>query len=185
MKPCWWVGRLWAAGWIVCAMMLAGCGDGHDDQEEVQTVVVTNVVDGTVVTNVVIVPAPANDTNSNPGAVAPAAWNVTGNWSGTFQEWAGVGRAEHMELDLHQNRETVTGQYAAGDRNDPVVGNLTGKLRGDQMTLPIVYRQGGVGLDLSFQGQVTANGTVWKGLWWDRLSASSDSAGTFAFQKSR
>ncbi len=185
MKMSWWVGRLWAAGWIVCAMMLTGCGDDDDDQEEVQTVVVTNKVDGTVVTNVVVVPTPSNDTNSNAGAVAPAAWTVTGNWTGTHTLLAS-GTTTHMEFDLHQNGKTITGQFAVGSGANPAVGNLTGELIGNQMSLTIKYDLLGMGkLNLNLFGQVTDNGTVWKGRSRDISQPLVAFAGTFAFQKSR
>ncbi len=190
MKCTWALAGLSAAVLAVSSVGLTGCDDDKDEGE-VQSVVVTNVVDGTVVTNIVAVPddsqdpAPAGQELDPPAAQEPAALDVTGEWTGTYQEWGQRGSASHMEFDLHQNGRVIAGQYAAGDGPDPLVGNLTGTLHGDLMTLPVVYFRDGHGLKLEFQGQVSANGTAWNGIWWDRLDADNESDGTFACQKSR
>lgn len=181
--------RLIAAPLAFFTVGLTGCDDDKDEGE-IQTVVVTNVLDGTVVTNVVAVPddseepAPA-DQEAPSVDQEPAALDVTGEWTGAYQGWNGIGGATHLEFDLHQNGKVISGQYAAGDGPSPLVGNLTGSLDGYQMFLPVTYSRDGHGLKLEFHGQVSVNGTSWNGIWWDRLDADNESDGTFAFQKSR
>ncbi len=113
----------------------------------------TNVVTGVVVTN-----TPA------------ATLDVAGDWSGVYENQNG---SSHVDLQLLQNGDAITGQFAVGADT----GSVSGTLTGDHLITTLSYSNSPKWIKL--EGDVNATATVYQGNWTDSLGNS----GTFALQK--
>ncbi len=152
---------------------LMGCGGGDDDSPATTTTVVTNVVNGVIQTNVVVVTnAPAAD----PVAPAAAVLDVSGEWNGPLIPEAG--ESGHLELDLDQNGNAVIGQFfMTPDGIHGQVGTVNGVLNGAHLVLTLTVN--GVPTQMTLDGQVNAAATAYTGTW----DFTGGDSGTFALQK--
>ena len=169
--------RFWMSWASVAVLGLASSGlmacGGGDDEEEAPTVVVvvTNHVTGVVVTNVV---APAATNNpAAPVAEIPSTSQVAGEWNGAFTSDEGTG---HLDLDLLQTADAVTGQFFLTNGGPGQVGNATGTVAGDHLVVKLTVTGSPAWIDLD--GHVNASSTAYTGNW-----SGSFGTGTFALQK--
>ncbi len=168
--------RFWM-NWVGVAMLGVASGGlmacGGDDEEEAPTVVVviTNQVTGVVVTNVA---APAATNNpAAPVAAGPSTAQVAGEWNGAFTSDEGTG---HLDLDLLQTADAVTGQFFLTNGGPGQVGNATGTVAGDHLVVKLTVTGSPAWIDLD--GHVNASSTAYTGNW-----SGSFGTGTFALQK--
>ena len=167
--------RFWMK-WVGVAMLGVASGGlmacGGDDEEEAPTVVVviTNQVTGVVVTNVA---APAATNNPAAPVAAPSTAQVAGEWNGAFTSDEGTG---HLDLDLLQTADAVTGQFFLTNGGPGQVGNATGTVAGDHLVVKLTVTGSPAWIDLD--GHVNASSTAYTGNW-----SGSFGTGTFALQK--
>jgi|LSQX01.3.fsa_nt_gb hypothetical protein len=114
--------------------------------------------------------------NAAPNEPAPgAALSVAGEWNGVITSREGNG---HMELDLRQAGDVVTGQfYLTRDGFGGQTGQAAGRLDGNRLRLQLAVRGSDITMDMD--GRVNANATSYTGQW--ALGALDN--GNFALQK--
>lgn len=155
-------------GMALACLGLTGCGGDDDDADaSASTVVVTNVVDGTTVTTVVV------ETNA-PAAEGASILDVKGAWGGNFQTSHGQG---HLELDLSQTGVVVAGAFAVNTGGADSVGTLNGRVDGDSLDLTLVITGSAVWIRLA--GNVNAASTEFRGT----FSSSTYGLGQFVLRR--
>lgn len=178
-KAAGWLGALMVAG-LVCAGP-AGCSDDDQDaQEEAPTTeVVTNRVDGTVVTNVVAPNAEAPNAAAEEEAEAADVLNVAGEWNGVMKVTVPrAGETAHLDLDLIQNGQEISGQFFLNAEMKDIVGRVAGTLEGDNLLVSLL--DGPVGFrPYQLDGRVNASSSEYSGTW----ETVGVVGGTFALQK--
>ena len=173
MKNKWMVpGMKWGMGLAValtCAA-LAGCDDGGDDDgaEAATGVVTTNEVTGAVTTNGV-----TDADGVAPIVEGPVNAAVGGYWNGVFESDEGTG---HLELDLDESGDAVTGQFNLSSGGVNQVGNVAGSIEGDHLTLLMLVPGSDAWIELD--GYVNANVESYIGTW-----SGTFGSGDFALQK--
>jgi len=168
-----WMSWVGVAAIVVASGGLVACDD--DDDAEVQTVVVvqTNRVTGAVTTNVVAV-ADGGDAAAAPAGEAAANYaQVAGAWNGVFGSNEGTG---HLDLELDQTADAVTGQFYLTNGGPGQVGNATGIVMGDHLVVMLSVSGSDAWIELD--GHVNASSTAYLGNW-----NGSFGAGTFSLQK--
>ena len=176
-----WMAWLGVAALAAAGAGLAGCEDEDgEDADAVPVVVVTNVVGGTVVTNVAPAPAQTNAVAAEEEE-APAAdiLEVAGKWNGVIA--VSGGSTMHMDLELNQNGTAISGTAAFMKDGHRAAYPATGTLAGDQLNLELTRGARVVSLDdlrISMVGFVNASATAYEGTW-----SGGISRGTFALQK--
>ncbi len=178
MKTNWMVPRsAWTLGLAVALSCpgLAGCDDdGEDADGDAAPAVVTNAVTGAVTTNAVAVTDEAGTADADepvPGAAALA--NVAGEWNGSFRGDEGNG---HLDLDLRQTDEMVTGQFNLSNGDSNQVGTIAGNIDGRHLVLMLMVPGSGAWIELD--GQVNDAVTAYTGTW-----TGTFGSGDFALQK--
>lgn len=173
-----WLGGMGMVLALACGGSL-GCSDDEEDAKTATTTVVTNHVNGTVVTNVVVVPVAPVAVEPNAPAVA-AVLDVAGEWNGVLNVMVPNPEQAHLDLDLDPNGGTISGQYFYSVQNVGVIGKANGTLAGNHMVLSLVPDQAVRYPTFRFDGHVNASATDYSGTFTaDRMNGS----GTFALQK--
>lgn len=168
----------WAAGWWWMAALalapLAGCGDDGDDGDDetattVETVSGTDAATGSETDATTNSEAdastdsqPAADaaTNAVVDAVEAAVLAVAGEWNGVFNGDEG---SSHLDLELRQDGDAVTGQFALSRGGSTQTGNASGSVDGNRLTVGLTVLGSEAWIDLD--GQVNAAGTEYVGTW--------------------
>lgn len=178
--------KLAGCGSALAGLMVFGIGCGGDEGETTTILqVVTNAVDGTVTTNVVEVSSEESEEVQDVvvDEEEAALPDVAGEWNGIATD-SETRTVYHLELDLEQNEDTVTGQFlfVNTDEGFKLVGNAHGVLSGSQMILVLEgssmlrMRMAGKAsyVPIHLSGTVNAAATSYTGSW---------DHGPFALQK--
>jgi len=87
-------------------------------------------------------------------SVVALAADLTGKWSGTFDEILPDGSAKSIGgayMDLKVSGETVTGTAGPDEAHQNAISN--GKLAGNKLTFEVAQGQGILRFDLTFDGE--------------------------------
>ena len=166
-----WMSWVGAAAMAVVSVGLMACNDDDDDATSPVVVVITNQVTGVVTTNVVA--SAGNNDAAAPNGVAANYAQVAGKWNGVFGSDEGQG---HMDLELLQTADAVTGQFYLVNGGSGQVGNASGLVTGDHLVVMLSVNGSAAWIELD--GHVNASSTAYIGNW-----SGSFGTGTFALQK--
>jgi hypothetical protein len=160
-----WIGVLVLT---VACVGLMGCGGDDDDSPSTITTVVTNVVNGVVVTNVVEVPAEPvadagidedGDAAAEEAAIGPDGF--LGVCVGKYENETG---SSDIGATLELDGTVVSGVFSIpGNRRGFVTGTLNGFSL--QMTMPVLNSDTWIRM----QGQLSVSGFGFQGTWVDNF----------------
>ena len=162
--------------WVGVALLGIASGGlmacGSDEDESAAAVAgVTNQVTPEVTTNAVM--PTVNNTPDSPAPALPDYAQVAGKWNGVFNSNEGPG---HLDLELLQTADAVTGQFFLSSGGHGQVGQATGTVSGDHLTVKLSVTGSAAWIDLD--GYVNASSTAYTGNW-----SGSFGSGSFALQK--
>ena len=155
-----------------------GCGGDDDDDGEAaaaEAADVAEAAEGGGATNAVE-GADAAEAEADAADVVVGALNalaVDGEWNGSFSSDEGNG---HLDLDLAQAEESITGQFNLSYGPANQVGNVAGSIDGDHLTLLLTVPGSAAWIELD--GHVNAAATSYIGTW-----TGTFGEGDFALQK--
>ncbi len=168
------VGWQWGMGLAValsCAALAAGCDD-DDDHDSDEAAAAETDAGGQNAGGGEVAETPDAD-RDEPAAGAAAVLSVAGEWNGVFGNNEGNG---HLELDLRQAEDMVTGQFYLANGGPGQVGQAAGRIDGDCLRLQLTVPGSEAWIELD--GRVNADATTYIGQW-----AGSFGTGNFALQK--